>query len=476
MKSPNVLLIILDAVRARNTSVYGYHRETTPFLESYADRASVYTQARSPGIHSVASHASMWSGYEVEEHGVVRHQDTLSPEETIWYELGELGYETGLFTRNAVVAHSSNLAEPFDRTCTGSYVDTKEKVFSEAFAPRDITASEGVRRNIRRIVGDEHPFKALFNSTHHVLRSVRKDLVEDSTSSHELIDEFVDWQADCSEPWAGCINLIDAHFPYAPDDPHDLWGGDGLTAIQSEVETTNAEAFIGGRPWWKLEVLEHLYDGAIRQADHAVSTLVERLQSAGVHDETLVIVTSDHGEGFGEVSPLNGRTRLVDHNWGIHEVLTHVPLIVSAPHQTQGEIIDDLTSLVNLRSTIEEVVDENDSDGRVRNEGPVFTSTTRLHESDSSIFEDSENAVEDYIGPWRAVYEEVDGTIRKYCQHRGDSRIIEVYDAQQSRVLDADCEDVVEEAFDGLSPRDIKEDPKEMSDRVEQQLTDLGYM
>lgn len=65
---PNILVIILDAVRARNCSLYGYHRETTPFLEEFADRSIVFTQARAPSVASLPSHASMFTGLHTWEY------------------------------------------------------------------------------------------------------------------------------------------------------------------------------------------------------------------------------------------------------------------------------------------------------------------------------------------------------------------------------------------------------------------------
>lgn len=83
MDRPNFLLIILDFVWAANTSLYGYHRDMTSFLEECANRSTRYRQARSPGIYSVASHASMWTGAHVKEHRATRHGDQLRAGTTI---------------------------------------------------------------------------------------------------------------------------------------------------------------------------------------------------------------------------------------------------------------------------------------------------------------------------------------------------------------------------------------------------------
>jgi arylsulfatase A-like enzyme len=96
----NVLLVILDGVRAQNTSIHGYHNETTPFLSSFVERATIYEQARSPGVESLSSHTSILTGYHIPEHGITSSDCHLSDGELIWEQLQDKGYKTGVFTEN----------------------------------------------------------------------------------------------------------------------------------------------------------------------------------------------------------------------------------------------------------------------------------------------------------------------------------------------------------------------------------------
>lgn len=137
MTCPNVLLVILDSLRAKNMSLHGYYRETTPFLSKYADQATVYRQARSPSIHSVASHASMWTGIHVEEHQAIHHESMVDPEKTVWSDLQREGYETGLFTKNTVVNQASNLAAPFETTVTDRLGKYRGGLRFDAFDPHE---------------------------------------------------------------------------------------------------------------------------------------------------------------------------------------------------------------------------------------------------------------------------------------------------------------------------------------------------
>ncbi|MEY7851224.1 sulfatase-like hydrolase/transferase [Natrarchaeobius sp. A-rgal3] len=140
MSQPNILMVILDSTRAKNMSLYGYDRETTPFLESFSERATCYTQARSPGIHSIASHVSMFTGYEVEEHKSTEHPSQIDVTKTIWKELSdEFGYKTGLFTPNAVIARASNIPNCFDYNYSpwADKLFGQKRLFEGVYSPKD---------------------------------------------------------------------------------------------------------------------------------------------------------------------------------------------------------------------------------------------------------------------------------------------------------------------------------------------------
>lgn len=476
MRRPNVLLIVLDSVRAKNTGLHGYHRNTTPFLSDYVREATVYEQARSPGIHSIASHASIWTGEHVESHGLVRHEDELKPGTTVWEALADQGYATGIFTTNPVVTRSSNLAEPFGHSVTDDSIDTTETLFPSAHSPSDVVKHEGVVGNVKRALGDDQPVKSLLNNAHHFVHQVRDDL-RDSVGSTDVIDEFEDWQADQSGPWAACINLMDAHFPYEPSEQFDQWGGDRLRALHRDLDKPPANEFIGGRPWWQLEAFEHLYDGAIRELDSHVQRIVSHLEQTGAHDETLVVVTSDHGEGFGERSRLTETTRLVDHSWGIHEVLTHVPLLVRYPGQTDHRRVREPASLTEFYDTVRSAVDGDWDYDSFAPDGRVLASTIRLREEDDGIFDGSREQPTDYYGPWRAVYEGDGDAVIKHAV-RGDEAIsLEIENPGCVRRLDESSPELIRSCFGSLGDSTVrKAEGNEIGSEVEEKLADLGYI
>lgn len=114
-EDPNVLLVVMDSVRARNTTLHDHRHDTTPFLDSLGERATVYEQARSPGQWSLPSHASMFTGLHVVEHGLVEKYDRLEPGHSVFGRLRDRGYATGLFSENPYLTGlDSGLMEPFD--------------------------------------------------------------------------------------------------------------------------------------------------------------------------------------------------------------------------------------------------------------------------------------------------------------------------------------------------------------------------
>ena len=476
MGTPNVLLFILDSVRARNVGLYGYRRSTTPFLSEYGDRATVYTQSRSPGIHSVASHASLWTGVHVEQHQMREHEDELRSGTTIWETLVDEGYQTGLFTTNPIVAHTSNLSEPFDYECTDDFVDQRTKLFSDAHSPVDIREREGVTGNLRRCLAGDQPLRSLINSGYHFYKKYDKRS-NSRVDSDKLVDDFLSWAKAADRPWGACINLMDAHFPYIPSPEFDRWGDEMLRSLHADLEKPPSYEFVQGRPWWQLEAFENLYDGAIREADEYLRRTVSGLEEHGLHEDTLVVVTSDHGEGFGEQCGVTGRTRLVDHSWGIDEVLTHVPLVVSYPEQSTPETVERLATLTEFPNTVTAMLDNSVSRDSFVPDGPVVASTDRLREADDVIFAGSEESPEDYYGPWRAVYERPDATVRKYVKHNDQIKIERIHSISCSTVADAERDGVVEQTFADLPSLDLKRGNRgPVSGTVEDRLTELGYL
>jgi arylsulfatase len=490
----NVLLVVLDTVRARNTSLHGHANGTTPFLESLADRATVYDQARAPAARSLDSHVSIFTGLGVEEHGVTRADHRLAPGTTIFDELREAGYATGVFTENSWLTDvDAGLRDPFETRVGPQNVPFPESLDPTSFVVREGQGQYG--KFLRAALdsgGPEEVGRALANGAAVKLGSDYPRLLRYlpgnagySTPASVYVDRFLDWSASHDE-WAACLNLMDAHHPYEPASEHDRWGGDQLRALQDDIEDVKWEFNGGRRPWWQRRALEGIYDGAIRQVDAELERLVAELRSRDELDETLLVVLSDHGEGFGEPSRVRPGARVASHSVAPHEVLLHVPLLVRYPGQEEGQRVAEVASLRGFPEAVRGALDGDGPDARpFVPDGPVLAT---VHGLDTAVRERAARYCDDltpYTATSRVVYEGSGTDVRKYVTWNDEAVEIGVRDAETSyRVTpwgerdDTVAERVVE-AFEGVEDRGVREGGRGVEDLDEdayRHLEDLGYV
>lgn len=224
---------------------------------------------------------------------------------------------------------------------------------------------------------------------------------------------------------------------------------------------------------WDLlqETIDH-YDACILQVDSFVEHLVDQLEARGTLENTLMIVTSDHGLGFGESSHLYPEVKMARKKWGIHEVLTHVPLLVKYPGQESPVSKDKVATLTNIPQLIRSVISGDDTDPLV-DDGIAISLTGRLFEDEVDAYSDVD-FIQKCIGPWRAVYENGDNGVRKHMIRDGDGVVVEILDAQSSKVVDRDAHTMVREHFSTLSEFDIKTGKNDISEELSEHLRHSG--
>jgi len=482
---PNVLLVVLDSVRASNCSLYGHANETTPFLDAFgAERATVYDQARAPGARSVTSHASLFSGLHVAEHGVVSAAERLDPTLSVFHRLRSEGYDTGIFTENDwLTAVDVGLKDGFD-----TVVGARNVPFPDGLNPHEFVSNEGQGNYVEFVktaLSSDRPARSLANGVATKLQSdymrYLPGNVTASTPADVYVDSFLDWSDDSDGPWAACLNLMDAHIPYEPADEHDLWGGSKASALQSSFADQKWVFHGGQNPWWQKKAVESLYDGAIRQMDAELERLVAALERRGDLDDTLLVVTSDHGEGFGEPSRLQDGVRVAEHGVAIHDAVVHVPLLVRYPEQETPDRIERPATLTAFPDVVDRL-----RDGEVPTDGfcpddPVVATAVGL---DKPLQKRAGDYVAD-ISPWiddkRAVFEyDADaGLVKKYCRVRDTAVTVHSRDAQSAYRVARTDDGRVEAAFDELEQLDVRTDGEDLDDLDDDtygRLEDLGYV
>ena len=485
MGDPNVLLVVLDSVRASNCSVHGHVNETTPFLETFAeDSTTVYDQARAPGARSVTSHASLFSGLHVAEHGVVSAAERLDPAVSVFHKLRADGYETGVFTEHDwLTAVDVGLKDGFD-----TVVGARNVPFPDGLNPHEFVSNEGQGNYggfVRTALASDRPVRSLANGVATKFQSDYKrflpDSVKASTPAGVYVDAFLEWSEDSDGPWAACLNLMDAHIPYEPADEHDRWGGSKASALQSSFEDQKWVFHGGQNPWWQKTAVESLYDGAIRQMDAELERLVAALESRGELDDTLVVVTSDHGEGFGEPSRLQDGVRLAEHGVAIHDAVLHVPLLVRHPGQTTARRIERPATLTAFPDVVTAARDGEAPEAGFCPDEPVVATAVGLDEPLQRRASDYVSDISPWLDDKRAVfdYDEKRGVVVKSCRLRNTAATIHSRDAQTAYTIARTDDGRVDEVFDELSELDVRTEGDSLEDLDKgtyDRLEDLGYV
>jgi arylsulfatase len=481
--NPNVLLVVMDSVRARNTSLHGHVNETTPFLEEFVnERATKYEQGRAPGARSITSHASIFTGLEVAEHGITSADHRLRPGTTIFETLQDEGYTTGVFSENVWITNVDiGLKEGFD-----TVVGPQAVPFPDAMNPRKFVAEEGkgqYRQFIEAALDDDQPVKSLVNGAYTKLSFDFREYLpgdDDKGSPGNLYrDRFLDWVDTTDGPWGACINLMDAHAPYKPKPEFDLWSDELLHRIEND-SPRKWELHAGTEKWWRQVARTALYDGAIRQTDSYVEDIIAGLEARGELDDTLVVVTSDHGEGFGERSEIRP-SRVAGHNVSVHEVLLHVPLVVKLPGQTESETVEDVATLTRFPDAVTAALDGTIEPEEFIPNGPVVGMTYGLTADDqlrarALRFCDD---ISEFEHRSRVVYEQGEEHLQKYLSWGEKGATVEVRDAQTSYVTGAGGRERVEEAFEGIGDAGVRDEAGGMDDVDEEtidRLEELGYV
>jgi arylsulfatase A-like enzyme len=324
--APNVLLVVLDTVRADRFSLYGYRRSTTPALERLAKRGIRFDAARATAPWTLASHASMFSGRWPHELGVQWESPLPATDDPMLAEyLGAHGYATvGLVANTRYCSFDTGLSRGFTH-----YEDYE-------FTKHGFLRTSAIVERARKTAVLFVPW--LFRSDPY---SVRRG--------------FVNWLDDRRErdrPFFGFLNFYDAHAPYALPDgavarftrrPERV---DELQVLYDDWAALDKTKLA---PYY-LTLARDSYDNCLAYLDEQVGRLVEDLERRGLMENTWVIITGDHGEGLGEHG-------LFDHGFSLYSTEIRVPLLVIPPAGVgRGRVVRETVSLRDLPATIVDLV------------------------------------------------------------------------------------------------------------------------
>ena len=314
---PNIILITMDTTRVDHLSCYGYHRNTTPNLDELAQESVVFTNAYATSPWTLPSHASIFTGMFSAKHGSRYDWETMQSNwpvslnknyETMAEILAGHGYKTAGVIGGFWVRPIFGLAQGFeyyDHELINVISDlehfTLYRVLNRWISLEDVAARKGL--NLSRIASQINTI-------------VFSWLKNNFRSSFFLF-----------------INYYDPHHPYLPPEHFYL-----LFEEDNQQQMTEAEKY-------RHEIIQR-YDGEIAYLDFQMGKLFEELKKLGIYDSTMIVITSDHGEFFGEHD-------LWYHSHELYEEVLKIPLIIKFPtaHSRKG-IYTNRVSLVDILPTV----------------------------------------------------------------------------------------------------------------------------
>ncbi len=319
-RKPNVLIYMVDTLRASHTSLHGYARATTPFLSKLAAEGAVFEDCHAQATWTKPSVASLMTSLYSFTHGIRMDTDTIPKGATTLAEqMRAAGYVT-----------ASAIANPF----------------------------------AGRVTGLERGFDYLME--YPVIQRQRTDAADRGTDSAALNRIMLPWlDRHRNEPFLLYIHSTDPHAPYRPPaefekkyaNPAETAGFNRDYATMRDMRQYGGGAVVGraeltakglNADQWIRRAIDR-YDGEVEHNDRSFEAVVEKLRALGILDDTLIVFVSDHGEEF------------LDHGWtghghSLYEELTHTvwmmwnPKLLGTPRRIKDpvQLIDMMPTLLEL--------------------------------------------------------------------------------------------------------------------------------
>jgi arylsulfatase A-like enzyme len=326
----SVVVVVVDALRADHLGCYGYQRPTSPSIDALAARGTRFAQAISPAPWTLPAVSTLWTGLLPAVHGAMQASDMHA-----W-----MADRSGFRPTSVLDASRTTLAEVL-----------RDHGFATA-----------------AFVGGSYP-SAVFGMAQGFETFVDEGLF----GPRMQVEALWKW-LDAARParFLAYLHMMSVHSPYQPPvaDPHAMPSGSRAAEVRALLaEERRQWAAVDFDPdyagtidgsWGTMERIRHsgrlpperdlahlvaLYDQGIRYTDHWIGELAVGLEARGLSGSTVVVVTADHGEEFGD----HGR---LEHTRTFYEEMMRVPLVIADPGLGAGRIVEAQVGLVDLFPTL----------------------------------------------------------------------------------------------------------------------------
>jgi arylsulfatase A-like enzyme len=446
----NVVLVTVDSLHADHVGCYGYDRDTTPnidqlaaegvFVDTYANANA--TRASFPSILT-STYPLAYGGF-----------DYLSDRRTmVSTPLQSAGYATGGFHSNVWLSRDFNYDRGFD-TFYDSKSDPGLLARLRGFIKTNLN-QDGVVYNLLQTVYDGAE------------RQAGIDIGQTYKNAETTTERALDWVREVEPPWFLWVHYMDVHHPYVPRPGYAAEMGTDLSVGEREAIQLRRKMLErpGDVTEAERQTLIDLYDAEIRYTDEQIGHLLNTIDTA--FDETTVLVTSDHGEEFGEHGGFS-------HSPSMYDEIIHVPLVCSGDGiETEG-YAETVTQLLDISPTILDIADVGIP---ATYEGQSVRQ--RLTEDvDATVISETEN--EDGLrlsirrDGWKYIWDQGEGMRELYDLVEDPGEMENVVD-EKSAVVD-DLHAVLKDHVRQLQLTNEQLPDVQMDAETERRLKDLGYL
>ena len=372
-KLPNIILIVMDTMGAKRMSLFGYQRKTTPHLEQIAEKCQVYNRCFAPSSWTIPSHASMFTGLYPSQHGA--HEGNLHLSENFQHLVPALkmaGYRTLGISSNLLVCPATGLCRDFDEltvfgehkgfgpfahalfpdlkkagdriitriTKAGSHKERLEIVIKYFIETGNF--KEGIKdlaliaRHLANKVMNPNTLQKSSIYTKNTVKMLQSTLKNHLSSRN-------------GQPFFLFINFLENHELYKPPlgiRRFSKWYHRQYRRTSSVYNSTNQSIVKNIN-----DLHINLYDDETLFLDQVIFQIWNMIKQSPVFNDTMFIITSDHGEHFGEKG-------LYAHSFSLYNELIWVPLLIKFPEALRKKgFTDELASLNDLFATILDLID-----------------------------------------------------------------------------------------------------------------------
>jgi len=332
-----IALIVLDTLRKDKLSVYNSEIDYTNNIQQFAEDSEIYTNAVSQAPWSLPSQTTLLTGKYPWQHGATQKQPyirkstkTLPQKLPKDIEKAAIHNNTWLMPVTGAMKGFTHIDTPNNKTkyTRGIWrISNKSKILSKLAKKMLLKNSE---RNIKNLLDQE-------TNSEDMIRKTKTFLDENAETDFFLY-----------------LNPLNAHYPYNP--PQKYKEKHNTTETCLSLESRPSEY---GGPVLddEKEQVESLYEAEVDYLDDVFGKIIEEFKKQGIYEDTLIIVTSDHGEALGE-------EKTIGHHFSTQDELIEIPLLVKSPGNNENKDVEEITELREIHYKILNYakVDEKDNE------------------------------------------------------------------------------------------------------------------